>query len=275
MVLLKQKEQDASYLIPAEPRTFLPGTYSYFCCQHFCRLILLLNSKTMKKIITYTVSLFFFLPVYCFAQSDTSTLLAKEAIANADTTLERKAAGWTAELKLADAVKAQRVTAAIALHLKTVRDWNNAHPFSAIPAGINPATGNKLSEMDRQIIVNSAKPSAVHEDLMRALREDLTAEQVEFILDQYTIGKVAFTMQGYNAIVPDLTENEKETILKYLKQAREQAVDFKSMRQISAIFEIYKTKCEQFLNSNGRNWRQLYSAYTEKVKAAKKKVANE
>lgn len=228
----------------------------------------------MKKIIIYTASLFFLLPVCCIAQSDTSALSFKETIANADTALERKAAGWTAELKLADAVKAQRVTAAIALHLKAVRDWNNTHPFSAIPAGINPATGNKLSEMDRQIIVNSAKPSSVHEELMHALKEDLTADQVEFILDKYTIGKVGFTMQGYNAIVPDLTETEKATILQYLKQAREQAVDFKNMRQISAIFEIYKTKCEQFLNSNGRNWRQLYSAYVEKVKAAKKNEAN-
>jgi hypothetical protein len=222
----------------------------------------------MKQIITYTIALCFFLPLCCFAQSE-------EAAANADTELETKAAGWTAELKLPDAAKAQRVTAAIATHLKAVRDWNNTHPASAVPEGINPATGNKLSDMDRQIIINSAKPPSVHEGLMQALKADLTAEQVEFILDKYTIGKVAFTMKGYEAIVPDLTEKEKTTILQYLKQAREQAVDYKSMRQISAIFEIYKTKSEQYLNSNGRNWRQLYSAYVEKVKAEKKKAANE
>jgi hypothetical protein len=28
------------------------------------------------------------------------------------------------------------------------------------------------------------------------------------------------------------------------------------MNQISAIFEIYKTKSEQYLNANGRNWRE-------------------
>ena len=54
-----------------------------------------------------------------------------------------------------------------------------------------------------------------------------------------------------------------------LKQAREQAIDYKNMNQISAIFEIYKTKCEQYLNGNGRNWRQLYKAYVDKVKAEK------
>jgi hypothetical protein len=49
----------------------------------------------------------------------------------------------------------------------------------------------------------------------------------------------------------------------------EQAIDYKNMNQISAIFEIYKTKSEQYLKSNGRNWRQLYKAYVDKVKAEK------
>src|SRR5919206_539825 len=53
------------------------------------------------------------------------------------------------------------------------------------------------------------------------------------------------------------------------EQAREQAIDYKNMTQVSAIFEIYKTKCEQYLNSNGRNWRQLYKAYVDKIKAQK------
>jgi hypothetical protein len=80
-------------------------------------------------------------------------------------------------------------------------------------------------------------------------------------------------MNGYKAIVPDLTPQEETTILGFLKQAREQAIDFKNMNQISAIFEIYKTKSEQYLNSNGRNWRQLYKAYTDAVKVKKAAAA--
>ncbi|MBS1660542.1 MAG: exo-alpha-sialidase [Bacteroidetes bacterium] len=41
------------------------------------------------------------------------------------------------------------------------------------------------------------------------------------------------------------------------------------MKQVSAIFEIYKTKCEQYLNSNGRNWHALFKAYVDGVKAKK------
>ena len=123
--------------------------------------------------------------------------------------------------------------------------------------------------MDRQIIACSAIPKSLNEDLMSGLRKDLTEDQVEAILDKYTVGKVAFTLKGYHAIVPDLTKQEEEVILANLKQAREHAIDFENMKQISAIFEIYKTKCEQYLNSNGRNWHELFKAYVAKVKAEK------
>ena len=74
--------------------------------------------------------------------------------------------------------------------------------------------------------------------------------------------------------MPDLTAKEETEILKNLKQAREQAIDYKGIKEVSAIFEIYKTKCEQYLNSNGRNWHQLFKAYVDKVKAQKEADRN-
>jgi hypothetical protein len=49
----------------------------------------------------------------------------------------------------------------------------------------------------------------------------------------------------------------------------------KHIKQISAIFYIYKTKNEQFLNANGRNWRVLYKAYSDAAKAKKAAKAAE
>ncbi|MET0395180.1 MAG: DUF3826 domain-containing protein [Chitinophagaceae bacterium] len=200
---------------------------------------------------------------------DSIKIKADEATLKANAEADKKAGEWVAALQLSDEAKEKRVSEAIATHLKLIRDWNNSHPFTTVPAGINPATGNKLSDLDRQVIANSAMPVTIHQDLMKALQSDLTAAQVEAILDQYTIGKVAFTLKGYKAIVPDLTTEEETKITAYLKQAREQAIDYKNMTQVSAIFEIYKTKCEQYLNSNGRSWKQLYKAYVDKVKAQK------
>ena len=194
-----------------------------------------------------------------YAQQDTA--------GNAE--VNRKAAAWVTELKLQDKTKSGKVEQAIATHLIAVRDWHNTHPGSMVPAGINPATGNMFSDLDRDVIMCSSKPKSVHDNLMEVLKTELNDEQVEMILDKYTIGKVAFTLKGYEAIVPNLTDRERTEILKNLKQAREQAIDYKNMKEISAIFEIYKTKCEQYLNNNGRSWRQMYKEYTDKIKAEK------
>ena len=200
---------------------------------------------------------------------------ADAAKARADAQLEKNPAEWAASPALGDSAKEARVAALIATHLITVRDWHNAHPASTVPAGINPVTGQPLSTLDREIIADSAMPKSVNETFLNGLRAELTPAQVEAILDEYTIGKVAFTLKGYQAIVPDLTAEEEKVITGFLKQARLESIGFKNMKQISAIFEIYKTKSEQYLNANGRNWKTLYKAYTNKIKAQKAAAAAE
>ena len=224
----------------------------------------------MKKIKVFAV--LFFAMIIAFntsAQTPADVQKVNEAKIRSDEDVVKKAGEWVTSLNLNDAAKEARVKEVVITHLKAIRDWHNEHPFTTVPAGINPATGNKLSDLDRQVIANSAMPKSIHENLMAGLRKDLTEEQVELILDKYTVGKVAFTLNGYKSIVPNLTAKEEAEILKNLKQAREQAVDYKNMNQISAIFEIYKTKNEQYLNNNGRNWREMYKAYTDAVKAKK------
>lgn len=220
------------------------------------------------RILSFFVALSLF-ALGSYAQDDAAARLAKS-----DAEQEKKATEWIDGLQLSDKAKEDRLQTVISTHLKAVRDWHNSHPFTEVPAGINPATGNKLNELDRQMIADSAMPVKVHQQLMDGLRKDLTEEQVSLILDKYTVGKVAFTTKGYEAIVPGLTAKERETIKQNLEQAREQAVDYKSMKQISAIFEIYKTKIEQYFNANGRNWHQLFKTYVDGVKAKKAKDKN-
>ncbi|WP_080055744.1 DUF3826 domain-containing protein [Spirosoma aerolatum] len=226
----------------------------------------------MKKTLTLCVlvaAIALTVPAYSQEQSTKPAVPSADAKIKADAELDKKAAEWIASLNLNDAQKESRLTNVVATHLKAVRDWHNEHPASTVPAGINPLTGKPLSELDRQLIADSAIPATVHQALMMGLQNDLDKNQVNAILDKYTIGKVAFTMNGYRAIVPNITPTEEATILGFLEQAREQAVDYKSMKEISAIFEIYKTKSEQYLNANGRNWREMYSAYTAAIKAKK------
>ncbi|ATC66017.1 hypothetical protein CMV30_06240 [Nibricoccus aquaticus] len=198
-----------------------------------------------------------------------TTTAPADAKTRADAKLQEDSAKWAAKLSLNDAAKESRIATLITAHRIAVRDWHNDHPASTVPEGINPLTGKPLSKLDREIIADSAMPKSVNETLLNGLRADLTPAQVDAILDEYTIGKVAFTLKGYKAIVPDLTAEEEKTITDFLKQARIESIGFKSMTQISAIFEIYKTKSEQYLNSNGRSWKALYKTYTDGVKAQK------
>lgn len=199
------------------------------------------------------------------------SLLLRSLYAQDNTTEQKKSQEWTAELKLANPAKEEKIKSLILSHLIAVKEWHNSHPISTVPAGINPYRGEKLSDMDRSIIADSAQPDSIHNNLMAGLRQELEEQQVAFILDKYTIGKVDFTLKGYKAIVPDLTAVEEQTIRKNLEEAREKAIDYKGIKQVSAIFEIYKNKCEAYLNANGRNWRQLFKDYVAKVKAEKEK----
>ena len=182
----------------------------------------------------------------------------------------KKATQWTAALQLNDADKEQRVTKIIATHLQAITDWHNAH-IDLIPEGsINPLTGKKLSAVDRQIIADSGQPASIRQALLDGLNANLSPEQVEQVLDAYTVGKVAFTMKAYREIVPDMSAEDEAVLMNNLKEARLMAIDYKNMKAISGIFEIFKTKNEQYFTQSGREWRTIYKAYVDRLKAQKK-----
>ena len=181
----------------------------------------------------------------------------------------KKATGWVTNLKLNDKAKEERLTKVIATHLAAIREWHNTHGNMIPDGAINPTTGKKLSAMDRMVIADSSQPASIRQALLDGLNADLTPEQVEQVLDMYTVGKVAFTMKAYKEIVPDMTAEDEKVLMDNLKQARLMAIDYKNMKQISAIFEIFKTKNEQYFTNSGRDWRTMYRAYSNKLKAQK------
>lgn len=181
----------------------------------------------------------------------------------------KKATVWVEKLQLNDKGKEERVVQVVATHLTAISNWHNEHADMIPDGAINPQTGKKLSALERQVIADSSQPSSIRQALLDGLNAELTPGQVEQVLDFYTVGKVAFTMKAYKEIVPDMTADDEAFLMKNLKEARLMAIDYKNMKEISAIFEIFKTKNEQYFTSSGRDWRTMYSAYVKQLKARK------
>ena len=194
--------------------------------------------------------------------------------AAADKEYVDKSEAIVAALGLDDEVKESDVVEIVRAHRQAVVDWHNAHPYTVVPE-TEARTGRTLSAVEREMTADRQIPASVRKTLMKGLRKHLTEAQIEQIMDGYTIGKVAFTMQGYRAIVPDLTDKEAAVLEANLKRAREESLECRRMKAISQVFEIYKTRCEQYLNSNGRDWRALFKAYVDKVNAEKAAANNQ
>ncbi len=182
----------------------------------------------------------------------------------------KKATEWVNNLQLNDPAKEMRVIQVITKHLVAIRDWHNEHSNMIPDGAINPQTGKKLSALERQVIADSSQPKSIRQELLDGLNADLTPEQVEQVLDFYTVGKVAFTMKAYKEIVPNMSAEDETFVMNNLKEARLMAIDYKNMKEISAIFEIYKTKNEQYFTNSGRDWRTMYRAYVQQLKTKKK-----
>ena len=203
--------------------------------------------------------------------NDLSAFFGKERVraAAADESVLKKAQQMVAKLNLEDPRAIQIATTAVYNHRRAVRDWHNDHPYTIIPE-VDKATGRTLSKVEREMMADKLIPTKERERLMKDLGRVLTPEQIEQILDEYTVGKVAFTMNGYRAIVPNMTAEDEAILLAHLKEARFEAIDCKSMKAISQVFEIYKTKCEQHFNDTGRPWRAMFKAYVDTRNAEKK-----
>src|SRR4029077_18520188 len=101
---------------------------------------------------------------------------------------------------------------------------------------------------------------------------DLTAEQIDTIKNLLTSNDIARHYVAYHVIVPGLTKEEDEQIMKWLRQAREDGLDVKNVRDLGRAFEPYKNQIEAYLISHGHDWKALYKANASKVGQAQSKA---
>ena len=154
-------------------------------------------------------------------------------------------------LGLTDTNKAAKVHDIIMAQYRALNSWHNTN---------DPRI--KAAHHDKAAIAKINVPlRKMHDEYLAKLAQYLTPAQIETVKDRMTYGKVEFTFKGYCVEYPNLSEANKEEILKFLKQAREEAMDAGSSEEKSAIFNQYKGKINNYLARQGIHTRKWIKAH--------------
>jgi len=182
------------------------------------------------------------LPASAKDKTATKTKLTPEQTeAKYTAAIEGRTADILKILALSDTNKVARVHDIIMAQYRALNAWHEANDPKLKAARADQEATAKIR----------ASLKTLHAEFLSRLAENLTPEQIELVKDKMTYGKVQFTFAGYCAAYSDLSETNKQEILRLLKEAREEAMDGGSSDEKSAIFNRYKGKINNYLSKQG------------------------
>lgn len=190
---------------------------------------------------TIIILAFTLMTAACFAAETNSASSEAEAEANYTTAIEGRTAAILKILALSDAKRAANVHDIIIAQYRALNAWHDANDAKL-----------KAVRGDTNAVAHiRASLKTLHDDFLAKLARNLSPEQIDQVKDRMTYGKVQFTMAGYLTLYPDLPEANKEKILEFLKEAREEAMDGGSAQEKTAVFQRYKGKINNYLSKEG------------------------
>jgi hypothetical protein len=199
-----------------------------------------------------------------FAQ-DSQTAEDKEAAYTR--TIHNRAAKIVATLGINDSSRSARVTRMIA---DQYRNLNVIH--TSRDEQINAAKAKGLKKESSEIIAIEEKALArqnkLHKTYIKKLSKVLTRDQVVKVKDGMTYGVVPITYKGYQDMLPNLTEAQKEQILAWLEEAREHAMDAESSEKKHWWFGKYKGRINNYLSAAGYDLKQAGADWEKRRREA-------
>ncbi|MCB1096850.1 MAG: DUF3826 domain-containing protein [Verrucomicrobiae bacterium] len=138
--------------------------------------------------------------------------------------------------------------------LSSIHDQRNADLASAETANIKEEIRSEAK----------GKVDLLHASYIAALGKELRTEQVKQVKDGMTYGVVDLTYAVYLKMLPELTDEQKATIMKNLVEARELAMDGGSAKEKHEIFGKYKGRINNYLSREGYDLRTASKAMEAK-----------
>jgi len=108
-----------------------------------------------------------------------------------------------------------------------------------------------------------------HFEFEADLSNYLTATQIEQVKDGMTYGVVPKTYQAHLEMIPSLTDEEKQQILNWLKEAREFAIDADTSNDKHGWFGKYKGRINNWLSARGYDLQKEREGWQQRINEKK------
>lgn len=120
----------------------------------------------------------------------------------------------------------------------------------------------------------AAVVAQLHESYLLKLATELPEDQIVKIKDGMTYGVLPITYSGYLDMLPNLTGEQKEQIMKWLVEAREYAMRAESSEKKHFWFGKYKGRINNYLSAAGYDLKKESEAWHKRLAARKEARSN-
>jgi Spy/CpxP family protein refolding chaperone len=228
----------------------------------------------MRKVIFTILTVLLTAATAVMAQDNTSA--AEKEMAYRKVVFDRSAKIVKA-LNFTDSAKALEVTKIVA---KQYQDLNDIYVIrDSRKTTIKAETGDNKEAAAAQLKAledeTTAKIDKLHPQyLARLSKAGLTPDQVNQVKDGMTYNVLNVTMTAYNAMLPNLTTEQRNQLLTWLTEAREHAMDAESSDKKHAWFGKYKGRINNYLSAQGIDMKKEEAAWLARVKEEKENKQN-
>ncbi len=177
-----------------------------------------------------------------------------------------RAAKIVKSMALNDPAKETQVSQLIAMHyfnLNKIYAKRDGGLKAMKDAGIKDTTAAKQIE---QASVKSV--DSLHPIFLSSLSMHLTEPQIAQVKDGLTYSVLPITYKGYCDMIPSLTSEQKDTIMKELVAAREKAMDAESSEKKHWWFGKHKGRINNYLAAQGYDTQKERAEWEKRMKAA-------
>ena len=187
-------------------------------------------------------------------------------------TITNRAEKIVQTLEISDSSKAKRVTNIIA---SQYRNLNTLHTERDDQISQIKQKGLSKEIVDSQIKTvretTDKKLSVLHNAFLTALSHELSREQVTKVKDGMTYNVLKVTYTAYSDMIPSLTKEQKDQIMTWLVEAREQAMDAENSEKKHAWFGKYKGRINNYLSAEGYDLKKEREGWQQRIKEREEK----